>query len=49
LLTRNKACAVSKIGERGLIVYGPNGVGKSSIIDAIEATIHGAGRIDDVA
>jgi hypothetical protein len=29
------------IGERGLIVYGPNGVGKSSIIDALEATIKG--------
>lgn len=29
------------LGERGLIVYGPNGVGKSSIIDALEATISG--------
>lgn len=27
------------IGQRGLIVYGPNGVGKSSIIDAIEFAI----------
>ncbi len=27
------------IGEKGLIVYGPNGVGKSSIIDALEAVI----------
>jgi hypothetical protein len=27
------------IGEKGLIVYGPNGVGKSSIIDALESTI----------
>lgn len=27
------------IGDKGLIVYGPNGVGKSSIIDALEATI----------
>ena len=26
-----------KIAEKGLIVYGPNGVGKSSIIDALEA------------
>jgi hypothetical protein len=24
------------IGEKGLIIYGPNGVGKSSVIDAIE-------------
>jgi recombinational DNA repair ATPase RecF len=24
------------IGERGLVVYGPNGVGKSSLVDAIE-------------
>lgn len=30
---------VVPIGEKGLIVYGPNGVGKSSIIDAIEATV----------
>lgn len=29
------------MGEKGLIVYGPNGVGKSSIIDALEATIAG--------
>jgi energy-coupling factor transporter ATP-binding protein EcfA2 len=29
------------IGDKGLIVYGPNGVGKSSIIDALEATIRG--------
>jgi recombinational DNA repair ATPase RecF len=32
---------VLSIGEKGLIVYGPNGVGKSSIIDALEATIRG--------
>jgi energy-coupling factor transporter ATP-binding protein EcfA2 len=24
------------IGERGLVIYGPNGVGKSSLVDAIE-------------
>jgi hypothetical protein len=29
------------IGDKGLVVYGPNGVGKSSIIDALEATITG--------
>jgi pimeloyl-ACP methyl ester carboxylesterase len=29
------------IGDKGLVVYGPNGVGKSSIIDALEATIRG--------
>lgn len=29
------------IGEKGLVIYGPNGVGKSSIIDALEATISG--------
>jgi recombinational DNA repair ATPase RecF len=33
------------IGDRGLIVYGPNGVGKSSIIDAIEATIKGSSSL----
>jgi recombinational DNA repair ATPase RecF len=29
------------IGDKGLVIYGPNGVGKSSIIDALEATIAG--------
>ncbi|ODT14336.1 MAG: hypothetical protein ABS35_35035 [Kaistia sp. SCN 65-12] len=29
------------IGDKGLIVYGPNGVGKSSIIDALEAAVAG--------
>ncbi|MBF0552962.1 MAG: AAA family ATPase [Nitrospirae bacterium] len=29
------------IGDKGLIVYGPNGVGKSSIIDAIEFALTG--------
>src|SRR5262245_58106423 len=24
------------VGDRGMIIYGPNGVGKSSIIDALE-------------
>jgi hypothetical protein len=33
------------IGDRGLIVYGPNGVGKSSIIDAIEATVKGSSSL----
>lgn len=28
-----------EFGDKGLIVYGPNGVGKSSIIDALEKTI----------
>src|ERR1019366_1200690 len=32
---------VLSIGDKGLVVYGPNGVGKSSIIDALEATIRG--------
>lgn len=27
------------LGDKGLVIYGPNGVGKSSIIDAVEATI----------
>jgi energy-coupling factor transporter ATP-binding protein EcfA2 len=34
-----------KIEEKGLIVYGPNGVGKSSIIDALEATIKGTSSL----
>lgn len=34
-----------KIAEKGLIVYGPNGVGKSSIIDALEATIRGTSSL----
>jgi hypothetical protein len=34
-----------EIGEKGLIVYGPNGVGKSSIIDALEATIKGSSSL----
>ena len=29
------------VGDRGLIIYGPNGVGKSSIIDALEYTLSG--------
>jgi recombinational DNA repair ATPase RecF len=34
-----------EIGEKGLIIYGPNGVGKSSIIDALEATIKGSSSL----
>ncbi|MGY3342029.1 energy-coupling factor transporter ATP-binding protein EcfA2 [Bradyrhizobium sp. USDA 4459] len=34
-----------EIGARGLVVYGPNGVGKSSIIDSIEATIRGTSSL----
>ena len=30
-----------QIGERGLVVYGPNGTGKSSIIDGIEYVLTG--------
>ena len=27
------------IGDRGLVIYGPNGMGKSSIVDALEYAV----------
>ncbi len=30
-----------EIGDRGIVVFGPNGVGKSSIVDALEYAIRG--------
>jgi hypothetical protein len=34
-----------QIGDKGLIVYGPNGVGKSSLIDAIEWILKGVSTL----
>lgn len=37
-----RAWAELEIGDRGLLVYGPNGVGKSSIVDAVEFALTGS-------
>ncbi|OYV84076.1 MAG: hypothetical protein B7X04_01580 [Parcubacteria group bacterium 21-54-25] len=33
------------VGEKGMVIYGPNGVGKSSVIDAVEFALTGASSL----